>query len=89
MGFAQLLDTRLSRCTLYGRPRRRHCLGAIRGMGFYQLCIVGVVIEHHPLKIKHAISPAANRLRPTSCKILIIALLLTYLYIAFSALCFS
>lgn len=63
--------------------------GLFVGWAFYQLCIVGVVIEHHPLKIKHAISPAANRLRPTSCKILIIALLLTYLYIAFSALCFS
>lgn len=63
--------------------------GIFVGWAFYQLCIVGVVIEHHPLKIKHAINPAANRLRPTSCKILIIALLLTYLYIAFSALCFS
>lgn len=63
--------------------------GLFVGWAFYQLCIVGVVIEHHPLKIKHAINPAANRLRPTSCKILIIALLLTYLYIAFSALCFS
>ena len=62
--------------------------GLFVGWAFYRLTVTGVVIEHHPLRIKHALSPAANRMRPTSGKILVIAMLLTYLYIAFSALFF-
>ncbi len=62
--------------------------GLFVGWAFYRLTVTGVVIEHHPLRIKRALSPAANRMRPTSGKILVIALLLTYLYIAFSALFF-
>ena len=62
--------------------------GLFVGWAFYRLTVTGVVVEHHPLHIKHALSPAANRMRPTSGKILVIALLLTYLYIAFSALFF-
>ena len=62
--------------------------GLFVGWAFYRLTVTGVVIEHYPLRIKHALSPAANRMRPTSGKILVIAMLLTYLYIAFSALFF-
>ncbi len=62
--------------------------GLFVGWAFYRLTVTGVVLEHHPFRIKRALSPAANRMRPTSGKVLIIALLLTYVYIAFSALFF-